>query len=355
MSANTVKQVNIDSVVNSLSELSIKEPRKRSWVLENVLREVNLVVHDAEWITDVHPVFQPAKTFRVKWNIGLEQWNNFVRLLRGCRHFPIIILQNPSRQHSESFEEMRKGSTISWLEEKLGTVGLPLDSVPILDICSFFSDEELSKMDPHTRWKAVEEAYGVVEEMLNILRPKVVLCCQCATRGRWVNGVEVWRKAENSLARQLGSSMANAKEGLAIPISMNTYTMWAVQGFHPQCARRDHHLEVVLVQILEDVFTPCFERAHMALFEEVVGGIDDLTPLILAAARMACELGLYDDGLKTATHKWVSSLASWYGAICNLIGDVEAVDERQRSTMRTLSRTLSRLEGLKNAESSPVL
>lgn len=342
-------------MVVSLSDLAIKEPRKRNWVLQNVLRAVLFAVNDAEWIVEDHAIFQPAKRFRAKWNIGPEQWTNFVRLLRGYSHFPIIILQNPSRQHSQSFEEMKKGSTVSWLEEKLGTIGLPLDFVPILDVCSFFSDKDLSKMEPHTRWEAVEEAYEVVQEMLHIIRPKVVLCCQCATRGRWVNGVEVWRKAENSLARQLGSSLANAKDGLAIPISMNTYTMWAVQGFHPQCARRDHRLGVVLGQILEDVFTPCFEWAQVALFEEIVGGINQLATLILAATRMAYELGFHDEGLKKAVHKWVLSLESLYGAIYNLIGDIEVADERLRSILRTLSKTLGRLEGLKDAESSPAL
>lgn len=205
--------------------------------LQNAYRELD--VNEPEFITEDHAVFEPAQRFRTEWNIGPEQWNNFAQLLRGFPHFPIILLRNPAPSPWKPFEEMRQCPTISWLSHELENIGLSLNLVPVVDVCSFFSDQDLEEMDVDRRWEAVEASYKLLEEIFDKLRPtlKVVVCCQCATRGRFKDDKMIWRAAKNPLANQLCSSVKNAMEGLALPIYLDgstmpigwdRYTLWGV-------------------------------------------------------------------------------------------------------------------------------
>src|SRR5207248_1254638 len=94
-----------------------------------------------------------------------------------------VLLQNPSKSHVENYEEMVKCPTINWISEALKAIGLSLDVVPVLDICVLFSDRDLANMDEETKERAIEAAYALTEKILRILRPRIIICCQCMTRG----------------------------------------------------------------------------------------------------------------------------------------------------------------------------
>ncbi|KAK1996524.1 hypothetical protein LX36DRAFT_552138, partial [Colletotrichum falcatum] len=234
------------------------EHHTRSWVVKNVLVRSLDAANRYELITEDDPCFAPARAFRDRWKIEPEPWKSFVRLLRGCRRFPLILLRNPSDHHSKSYEEMVQCDTMKHLSLLLGKYSTSLERVPILDVCSLFSYKDLMAMSYKQRWEAVEAAYELTEKILAILKPEVIICCQCATRGvRSDDGREVWKRAKNPLALQLCSSVSDAKDELAIPIDIRGHRAWAIRGFHPRYCLLNPSEKPVLERLFRDVFEPC--------------------------------------------------------------------------------------------------
>lgn len=309
--------------------------------LQNACRELD--VNEPEFITEDHAVFEPAQRFRTEWNIGPEQWNNFAQLLRGFPHFPIILLRNPAPSHWKPFEEMRQCPTISWLSHELENIGLSLNLVPVVDVCSFFSDQDLEEMDVDRRWEAVEASYKLLEEIFDKLRPtlKVVVCCQCATRGRFKDDKMIWRAAKNPLANQLCSSVKNAMEGLALPIYLDgstmpigwdRYTLWGVQAFHPRYANFDPTSAdgILLRQILERVFHPCVDWYREFFISSLLQLIDDFeetAPDRLRATREMYQSGLLDPNevktMKALARSYFSNWQSLFEKLCDSYGKHE--------------------------------
>lgn len=114
--------------------------------------------------------------FRRKYNIKYNPWNHFVQLLCGCIDLPVIVLQNPSNAHSETYDETQLCETLKWISDTLKESKIKLglkDVILILDICSFLSDDDLNRMgrDKDTTWTAVEESYAIAEDILKELNP----------------------------------------------------------------------------------------------------------------------------------------------------------------------------------------
>jgi hypothetical protein len=251
--------VDVTTVANSFSRLTLgSSSANRQWVIGNVLQPALDTTYEYKLITENHDCFKPGRRFRKRWDIKAAPWDNFVRLLSGCLHFPFVLLQNPSNAHTQSFEEMRQGYTINWLSEVLSRIGLSLNDVPVLDICALFSDEDLQEMDAEKRSRAVEDAYQLVEEMLRILRPILIISCQCMTQGTWkADGKEAWKPADNDLARRLCSSVPKTIALQAVAIDSGDLRIWVIRGFHPRrlCYKPD--LSPVLTKLFRDIYEPC--------------------------------------------------------------------------------------------------
>lgn len=275
--ANSSNLNTVNAFADSFAELTIQHGRAR--VVDEVLQQHLDAIHDYEFITEDHECFALGREFRNRWNIDEKPWDNFVRLLCGCKHFPFVLLQNPSNAHTKRYEEMIQCPTFTWMSITLGKIGLSLDEVPILDICVLFSDDDLKAMDGETRWRAVEAAYGLVEEILKILRPGIIICCQCVTLGRRDSyRRETWRPAKSDLAQQLCSSISEAENRKAVSINLGGHTLWAVRGFHPGFHRfgKDKVWEDVLVQLFNDVYGPCSvwkRKVVVAKFLSLVSGM----------------------------------------------------------------------------------
>ncbi|KAK4031785.1 hypothetical protein C8A01DRAFT_21055 [Parachaetomium inaequale] len=251
--------VDVSSVADSFARLSLgPSSANRRWVIGNVLQPVLDTTHECKFITENHDCFKPARRLRERWDIKAEPWDNFVRLLCGCLHFPFVLLQNPSNAHTQSFEQMRQCYTIDWVSTMLDRIGLSLDEVSVLDICALFSDEDLQKMDAERRSCAVEDAYLLVEEMLMILRPILIISCQCMTQGTWKSdGQEAWKRAGNDLARQLCSSIREARAHRAVAVDRGDLRIWIVRGFHPRRLHYEPSFSPVLTKLFHDVYDPC--------------------------------------------------------------------------------------------------
>lgn len=232
--------------------------------MENIIRPGLESGEEAELIDAEHDCFQLPilKAFRKKYNVSRNAWNNFVRLLCGYRKLPFIVLQNPTKDHDLEYDKMVECPTIRWMSETLTDIGLKLEEVPILDVCILLSTKNINYLGSSgiDKWAAVEESYQATQELVKVLRPKVVVSCQCATEGRvsW-NRVVTWASAKNTLAQDLCSSRKLMKRACAKVIRMEGHTMWMVYGMHPMRLEysQDPTEETILKQVIKDVYGPC--------------------------------------------------------------------------------------------------
>lgn len=201
--------------------------------------------------------------FRDKYNIDVNsnKWRNFKQLLCGCQDLPFIILQNPANSHVKDYREMKKCRTMKWLSATLEGIGLTLEEVVVLDVCSLLSDDDLDEMDRRSqdKWGAVEESYKMTEDILRLLKPDVVIACQCSTKGNWWEGVMKWQCARNTLARALCSKEIYAKRGLTGKIFVGSHAMSIVYGVHPSRAHWSKAMRPVLKRVFESSFLPYME------------------------------------------------------------------------------------------------
>ncbi|KAK1980114.1 hypothetical protein LZ30DRAFT_724164 [Colletotrichum cereale] len=176
-----------------------------------------------------------------------------------------------------AFAEMIKSYTLNWISEQLATSQLSISQVPILDACSFFSDADLQAMDETRRNEATEASYDLTENILAILKPEVILSCQCATLGYSKAGQEVRRRASNLVAQQLGSSIKDAKAKRAAPINIKGHRAWVVKGFHPSSLLRRPNDEPVLLRLFEEIYEPYTRWKRPAVIEtleQAINGIE---------------------------------------------------------------------------------
>ncbi|KKY32019.1 hypothetical protein UCDDA912_g08016 [Diaporthe ampelina] len=120
---------------------------------------------ESRYIGEDHECFEldAVASFCQEFGIELDgnPWKNFKRLLCGYQDLPFIILQNPTNEHEFEYERMKKCPTLQWLSDVLEEIGLTLEDVVIVDICSLFSDNDLNRMgkDSQRTWDAVEKSY----------------------------------------------------------------------------------------------------------------------------------------------------------------------------------------------------
>lgn len=223
---------------------------------------------DRGYIGEDHECFKldSVVKFREEFEIKLDSnpWKNFKRLLCGYQHLPFIILQNPTRKHTLEYEEMKQCPTLQWISDVLGEIGLTLEDVVIVDICSLFSDNDLDRMgkDSQSTWDAVEKSYAMVEDILEFLNPSMVLSCQCVTRlgqRKRINGrlKTTWAPADNTLARTLCSSQKDIRRGATKKIQMGLKSTLCVYGVHPRRLKFADTMIPELRGAFKDVFVPC--------------------------------------------------------------------------------------------------
>ncbi|PWI65086.1 hypothetical protein PCL_07385 [Purpureocillium lilacinum] len=243
----------------------------------DVLKPSLSAVRELEVIADDHECFEPVRGVCDKWNIGDVPYSNFVKLLCGYLQFPLILLQNPSKLHTESFDSMRSCPTIGWISRKLDGMGLLLSEVPVLDICSLFSDHDLAKMSEHDQESAREDAYRMAENVLKILRLKLFSVASAKPRA------------------SLCSTVAEAKDRVATRVQVDDYSFWAVKGVHPMRVIYNPGEENVLNELFDDMYHFCASRKR-------------LQRLICLAERLLATITLVSSSMRvapSATENWL--------------------------------------------------
>ncbi|KAG8158309.1 hypothetical protein KVR01_012070 [Diaporthe batatas] len=272
---DTTKAVQLylgDSIPSSPDNGEHRKWRRQQDVKESLIRLTGCT-SKLKYIGDDHECFEldSVKKFCTDYAIDLEgnPWKNFKRLLSGYQDLPFIILQNPTNAHIYEYEEMKKCPTLQWISEVLAEIGLALEDIVIIDICSLLSEDDLKRMasqssdGPQRKDEAVERSYGMVEDILKFLKPSVVVSCQCATMGtreRPTSGGAVertWEPAKNMLASCLCSREYQAKRGWTKNIRIGTDYSLMVYAVHPRRLCFEQSMIPVLRGIFKDVFEPC--------------------------------------------------------------------------------------------------
>ncbi|KAH0565037.1 hypothetical protein GP486_001576 [Trichoglossum hirsutum] len=229
-------------------------------VVNDVLRVELQAAHTDSIITSDHQCFAPARAFCERWDIPEQALENFIKLSCGDTKFPVLLLLTPSDGHEEqSYVDMfRNSSTLRWIYHAFKDIGVNVADISILDVCPLLSQRRIRQMGPADAQTAIEEAYGLIEKLLETFKPNIVVSCQCTTRG-----TRTWSRAGNSVALQLCSSVSGAKSGHVEIAQVGDHKIKVVQGFHPMYIlyeKDDYEYQIrerILKEIFQRVYSPC--------------------------------------------------------------------------------------------------
>lgn len=217
-----------------------------------------------EKLLPTNPVFDLARQFARNWNISDEAVNSHIRLACGYFKFPVILLLNPAPTHEfMPFDKMvDECKTLRWIEDLLYGIGLGLGDVIILDACTLLGSDrikQLGKEGKRKKEQAMAEAYTVTQEMLRLIKPNIILSCQCST------SFSDWSAGGHVIARQLCSSIRSAKNREVKKVYLNERAINVIQAYHPsgflnnKGDRKAHHdtFGNLLQGVFQTVYSPC--------------------------------------------------------------------------------------------------
>jgi ankyrin repeat protein/23S rRNA U2552 (ribose-2'-O)-methylase RlmE/FtsJ len=221
-------------------------------------------------ITPEHECFASVTAFQEGRGLQRGALDNFKELARGNPAFPTILLWRPSNDHERaSFAEMCDGKTISWIAKQLKEIGLSINDVIILDVCPLVSKGNLDGMSHLDQTSIKNEAYEALVEVLKILKPKVMISCQCKSGD-----------AENVVTQELCSSYEGARAGKVKAVEIEDHEIQVIQGFHPMFflyEDGDGDDEAILKGLFQRLFSPCAlwkREAEILVVEASLGSID---------------------------------------------------------------------------------
>ncbi|KAL4744733.1 hypothetical protein BDW72DRAFT_187924 [Aspergillus terricola var. indicus] len=171
--------------------------------------------------------------------------------------FPAVMLLNPSPLDHIPFQDMVEMSdTLSWLQETLAGMHLSIDDVIIFDMFPMLRKDLLEATEQEGRAKRdelVQESFALTRASLALVRPRVLISCQCCTKP----DNETWGFFDNKLARQLCSSLEGARTGRIQRLDVDEHQIQVVHGIHPNYVLKHRpELESVLLSRFAQIFKP---------------------------------------------------------------------------------------------------
>ncbi|KAE9364282.1 hypothetical protein N431DRAFT_549862 [Stipitochalara longipes BDJ] len=263
----------IDDMTNLLSRTHIdqrestKEPgfsiakadHQGKATLDQLIREVlprDLKVAGSEMLLPSHACFELARQYAKKWQISDYALDSHIKLACGYLKFPVILLLNPAPTHEFlPFDRMvDECKTLRWIGDVLHGIGLNLADVMILDCCTLLSNDYIREL-------AEQKAYDVTQRMLEMIKPNIILSCQCST------SFSQWGRRWHMVSRELCSSINRAKEREVKEVKISGHTVNVVQAYHPSGflnlnrrrnsrAHHDPHGEL-LKYLFQKIYNPC--------------------------------------------------------------------------------------------------
>jgi hypothetical protein len=148
-------------------------------------------------------------------------------------------------------------TTLSWLRKMLEQMQLGLDDVVIFDMFPMLRDDlrddVIKRMGPAKRDRLARESFALTKDSLAIIRPRVLISCQCCTKPE----NKQWGFFKDTLAWNLCSSVLKSRSERVQMVGAYAHQMYVVQGMHPQyVVQQQPDLEEVLVRLFRRVFGP---------------------------------------------------------------------------------------------------
>jgi len=270
----------LDELVQSFSRISVAV-KQREDAVSRIVREILLptlsAFEDGECkkLLPDHPCFELSRQFANKWNISDTAVQNHIKLACGYLKFPVILLLNPAPTHEKkSFDRMvEECKTLKWIENVLKSIGIELADVMILDACTLLGSDKLNQLGAEGRGRkeqAISEAYDLTQKMLQMIKPDIIVSCQCST------SFSKWLAGGHFIARELCSSIKRAKEKQVKQVTIGDHTINVVQAYHPsgflnhnKDSRHHDPRGELLEGLFEKLFLPCLSRKRRLLVSTV--------------------------------------------------------------------------------------
>jgi hypothetical protein len=203
---------------------------------------------------------------------------------------------------------------------------LSMDDVVILDVCPLLSDVWLRCITE--KEKAIKEAYELIEDILVLLKPELVISCQCATKSLSSH----FGKHASEFAQELGSSWLAAEQKQVVRFQYREYVFNIVKAFRPRSfMERDgkdaHRREALLKETLTHFLAPCGKwKARIMILLQLE---KMFTAWLEAITEMETKLDRFSDTLERFT-----------GGSDNSVGSGLPVHPRDRSFSAARERTI---------------
>ena len=259
--ASLLSRMHLDNrptATTALRRLNLPLPEDGIYrVIRDVLTQGLETENNNEMIRPDHPCFDKSWKYARRWRISNQAIDNHIRLACGYLKFPVMMLLNPSPNHETlSLDEMvRECKTLVWIRGILREIGLTLADVIILDICTLLDDRHIGKMDEDEKDRAMYEAYNVTWEMLQMIKPKITVSCQCSSSdNKWGGGT-------HEIAKELCSSVRRAERGQVKETYIEGRKIHVVQAYHPggflNYSNHEDPNGECLKRLLLRVYRPC--------------------------------------------------------------------------------------------------
>ncbi|ODM18156.1 hypothetical protein SI65_06027 [Aspergillus cristatus] len=239
-------------------DLSV-EWRTKPTELENLVNNLNTTPNRRTWnyLSPENDCLKDAKAFCERFNWSENIFMNFRRLLCGYQGLPLILLKNP-KNDDLTFEEMvNRTPTLLWIKQVLEEFNLTLDNVMVLDMFPFLTNDFLDSLDREERKARVKEAFSMAIELIQKIRPSIVLSCQCSARYTYLHGR--WGGFTNPLIDVLSSSMSEAEQQRVSKESIGDHTFHVIKAFHPaKIYYEDGQEKQDIDNLLRDIFSKVF-------------------------------------------------------------------------------------------------
>ncbi|ODM18172.1 hypothetical protein SI65_06043 [Aspergillus cristatus] len=235
------------------------EWRTKPTELENLVNNLNTTPNRRTWnyLSPENDCLKDAKAFCERFGWSEIIFMNFRRLLCGYQGLPLILLMNP-KNDDLTFEEMvNRTPTLFWIKQVLEKLNLTLDNVMVLDMFPFLTNDFLDSLDRKERKARVKESFSLAIELIQKIRPSIVLSCQCFAR--YTYQYERWGWFTDPLIDVLSSSMSEAKQQRVPKVSIGDHTFHVIKAFHPaKISYEDGQEKQVIDNLLRDIFSKVF-------------------------------------------------------------------------------------------------
>lgn len=178
--------------------------------------------------------------------VSLNGLLNARRLARGYEDFVVVLIEPTDKAEQVPFSDMLAASpTLRAVDETLKFASggeRTIENTIILDVRAFRSNSIRISQSPEDRLRDDELAYKNFKQIMNVLRPRVVIVCQCITN-----------EAADEFVRSLSSSIDEAGDMFLQKLSNNHECLF-VKSFHPMYYGRssDNALKRVMREYLFD-------------------------------------------------------------------------------------------------------